>query len=72
MSSQVKITGISDQDYQILVNEFNATDDISLLGHRLDQLFEQVVDQFGDKIALNHNETEVTFKELNASANVLA
>ncbi len=72
MSYQVKTTGISDQDYQTLVNDFNATDDISSLGSRLDQLFEKVVDSFQDNIALIHNEIEVSFKELNASANILA
>lgn len=65
-------TGISDQDYQTLVNDFNATNDISLLGCRLDQLFEKVVDSFQDNIALIHDEIEVSFKELNASANSLA
>lgn len=72
MSDQVKTTGISDQDYQTLVNDFNATDDISLLGRRLDQLFENVVDSFPANIALIHNETELSFNELNASANILA
>ena len=72
MSYQVKTTGISDQDYQTLIVDFNATDDSSLLGSRLDQLFEKVVDTFRDNIALIHNEIEVTFKELNASANTLA
>ena len=72
MSYQVKTTGISDQDYQTLVNDFNATDDISLLGCRLDQLIENVVNSFPDNIALIHNEIEVSFKELNASANILA
>ena len=71
MSYQVKTTGILDQDYQTMVNDFNATDDISLLGCRLDQLFEKVVDSFQDKVALIHNENEVSFNELNASANVL-
>ena len=72
MSDQVKTIGISDQDYQVLVNDFNATDDKSFLGRRLDQLFENTVDSFQDNIALIHNENEVSFKELNASANVLA
>lgn len=72
MSDKVKTTGISDRDYQILVNDFNATDDISLLGGRLDTLFEKVVDSFPDNIALIHNDIEVSFKELNASANILA
>ena len=72
MSYQAKTTGISDQDYQILINDFNATDDSSLLGQRLDQLFEKVVDSFQENIALVHSDTEVSFKELNASANILA
>lgn len=72
MYYQVNATGISDQDHQTLVNDFNATDDISLLGCRLDQLFEKVVDSFQDNIAVIHNENEVSFKELNASANILA
>ncbi|KAK2867851.1 putative NRPS-like protein biosynthetic cluster, partial [Arthroderma sp. PD_2] len=63
---------ISDQDYQLLVNDFNATDDISLLGNRLDQLFEKIVDSFQDNIALIHDEIKISFKELNASANIIA
>lgn len=66
------MSGISDHDYQVLVNEFNATEDISLLGSRLDQLFEQVADRFPDNTAVIHNEHEVTFKQLNSSANILA
>ena len=71
MSDQIETTGISDQDYQTLINDFNATDDISLLGSRLDQLFEKVVDSFQENIALIHDEIEVSFKELNAVANIL-
>jgi non-ribosomal peptide synthetase component F len=63
---------ISDEDYQIFVNDFNSKNDISLLGNRLDQLFEKVVEDFSHNIALIHNTTEITFKELNASANLLA
>ncbi|QKX58562.1 uncharacterized protein TRUGW13939_05687 [Talaromyces rugulosus] len=66
------MNSISEQDYQVLVNDFNATDDISLLGGRLDQLFEKVADSFPDKIALIHNETNVSFKELNVLANTFA
>lgn len=72
MAYQSKTNNISDQDYHTLVDEFNATDDVSLIGNRLDQLFENVVNNFPDNIALIHNETEVSFKELNASANILA
>ncbi|KFY51099.1 hypothetical protein V496_08929 [Pseudogymnoascus sp. VKM F-4515 (FW-2607)] len=72
MLSQVKTRSIPDQDYQNLVNKFNANEDISLLEGRLDQLFERVVDEFPDNIALIHNETEISYKELNASANIIA
>ncbi|KAL6720320.1 hypothetical protein ACLMJK_002241 [Lecanora helva] len=72
MACQAKTMGISDRDYQILINDFNATDDKSLLGGRLDQLFEKVVDNFPDNVALIHNETQISFKELNVSANVFA
>ncbi|KAI0444727.1 polyketide synthase [Xylaria telfairii] len=72
MSCQPKTSKTSEQDYRVLVNEFNATDDVSLVGNRLDQLFENVVDNLPDNIALIHNETEVSFKELNVSANILA
>ena len=72
MSHQTKTSKISDEDYQTLVNDFNGNNDASLLKGRLDQLFQRVVDQFPDNIALIHNETEMSFKELNASANIIA
>nr|AQV04236.1 SwnK [Slafractonia leguminicola] len=72
MSYPVKTSDISDHDFQTLVNDFNANDDISLLDNRLDQLFEKVVEAFPHNIALIHNETKISFKELNASANILA
>ncbi|KAI1654735.1 polyketide synthase [Daldinia decipiens] len=72
MSSPGATKKISAQDYQVLVNDFNATDDASLLGHRLDRLFEKVVVSFPQNIALVHDKTEVSFQRLNSSANVLA
>ncbi|KAI0192144.1 polyketide synthase [Astrocystis sublimbata] len=63
---------ISEQDYETLVNGFNALDDISLLGHRLDELFEDVATRFPHNIALIHDQNEMTFEQLNASANILA
>ncbi|KAI0540452.1 polyketide synthase [Xylaria digitata] len=66
------MNSISDQEYQTLVTDFNDTDDITLLGNRLDQLFEKVVESHPDHIALIHDEIEVSFKELNGSANILA
>ncbi|XXG96829.1 hypothetical protein Hte_003120 [Hypoxylon texense] len=72
MSSPKQTKKISDQDYQVLVNDYNVTDDASLLGHRLDQLFEDVVVSFPNNIALTHDEVELSFKRLNSYANVLA
>lgn len=72
MSSQTTTRNISDQDYQKLVNEFNANEDTSLLKTRLDQLFERIVDEFPENIALIHNGTEISYKKLNASANIIA
>ncbi|KAI1818264.1 polyketide synthase [Poronia punctata] len=72
MSSRGKASPISAEDYRILVKDFNATDDVSLLGHRLDKLFEEIVDSFPDNIALIHDDNEISFKGLNASANILA
>ncbi|ORY11783.1 polyketide synthase [Clohesyomyces aquaticus] len=72
MSYQMEPSNISDEDYQTLVRNFNANEDISLLGNRLDQLFENVVVAFPNNIALIHDETEILFKELNSSANILA
>ncbi|KAI1179735.1 polyketide synthase [Nemania sp. FL0916] len=72
MSLQSEPNELTSQDYQALVNDFNATDDISLLDHRLDELFENVVDSFPDNIALIHNGIEVSFTKLNESANTLA
>ncbi|GAP93000.1 putative polyketide synthase [Rosellinia necatrix] len=72
MSDQTNTNGISEEDYHILVNDFNSTNDSSLLGHRLDRLFEDVVHRFPENVALIHNEAEVSFKELNISANILA
>ncbi|KAI0393173.1 polyketide synthase [Xylariaceae sp. FL0594] len=63
---------ISDGEYQVLINDFNATDDVTLLGQRLDKLFEEITESFPDHIALIHEESEVSFRELNASANILA
>lgn len=72
MPDKLKASQISDQDYQTLVKDFNAINDISLLGNRLDQLFEKVVEDFPCSIALIHNEFEISFKDLNASANIIA
>ncbi|KAI0515270.1 polyketide synthase [Xylaria bambusicola] len=72
MSHLTETNAISEQDYHTLVNDFNATDDISLIGNRLDQLFENVVNTFPDNTALIHNDAEVSYSELNAAANILA
>ena len=72
MYYQLKTMSISDQDYQSLVHDFNAIDDIPLLDNRLNRLYEKVVNNFQSNIALIHNEVEISFQEINASANILA
>ncbi|RMZ73569.1 polyketide synthase [Pyrenophora seminiperda CCB06] len=66
------MNGIPNQDYRSLVDGFNARNDTALLGCRLDQLFEKVVENFPDNTALIHDNIKTSFKELNASANSLA
>nr|AQV04238.1 SwnK-like protein 2 [Slafractonia leguminicola] len=63
---------ISEGDYQTFVREFNATDEADFLGKRLDKLFETIVDKYPSNIALVHDETQVTYHELNKSANLFA
>lgn len=63
---------ISEQDRHTHIDDFNATDDVTWLGHRLDQLFESIAEEYVDNIALIHDETRVTYQELNSSANLLA
>ncbi|OAL75151.1 polyketide synthase [Trichophyton violaceum] len=72
MLNHERTNSLSDQDYQSLVYDFNAAEDFSLLGGRLDQLFEKIVDTFPKNTALIHRDTEITFSELNESANKLA
>lgn len=72
MLHQTQSDRISELDYQVLVNDFNDSDDVSLLGGRLDRLVEKIVDRFPGKTALIHNENKMSFQELNVSANVLA
>lgn len=63
---------ISECDYEKVVRSFNATDDPALLGNRLDQLFEAIVQEHPYNVALVHDDTQVSYQELNASANRLA
>nr|POE90200.1 6-deoxyerythronolide-b synthase erya1, modules 1 and 2 [Quercus suber] len=63
---------LSEQDYQTLINDFNANNDVSLLNNRLDQLFERIVQAFPHNIAVIHNEVETSFTQLNESANITA
>ncbi|EFQ97955.1 L-aminoadipate-semialdehyde dehydrogenase large subunit [Nannizzia gypsea CBS 118893] len=72
MLNNEETNSLSDQDYRSLVHDFNAAEDISLLGGRLDRLFEKIVEAFPKNTALIHRETKITFSELNESANVLA
>lgn len=66
------MTIILESDYQTLIQDFNATDDVALLGRRLDQLFEAIAEEYPSNIALIHEEAQVSYEELNVSANLLA
>src|SRR5687767_5142746 len=66
------MSALSESDYQSLINDFNATDEVAFLGHRLDQLFETIAQDHAFDIAVIHDETQVSYRELNASANLLA
>jgi amino acid adenylation domain-containing protein/thioester reductase-like protein len=63
---------ISEQDYQLLVRDFNATDDTSLLGQTLNRLFEVIVEEYPANIAVAHGDAHVTYQQLNERANLFA
>ncbi|KAF2762468.1 polyketide synthase, partial [Pseudovirgaria hyperparasitica] len=63
---------ISDQEYQVLVNDFNDTDDASLLGGRLDQLFESTATRFLHNTAVIHDTVGISYQTLNSRANRFA
>ena len=63
---------ITEQDRQILIEQFNATDDATTLGFCLPQLFEHAAESYSNNIAVISSNTELTYQTLNALANCLA
>ena len=65
-------TIISEQDRQTLIEQFNATDDVTTLGFCLPQLFERAADSYPNNIAVISGNTKLAYRTLNAHANRLA
>ncbi|MGH3375173.1 MAG: amino acid adenylation domain-containing protein [Actinoallomurus sp.] len=63
---------ISAGERQTLIEEFNATDDDTTLGHCLHRLYERAADLHSGNVALVCAGTELTYRELNEEANRLA
>jgi amino acid adenylation domain-containing protein len=57
---------------ELVLEEFNATDDVSILGHCLHDLFQDAADKHGDKTAVICADIELNFGELNGLANRFA
>ena len=55
-----------------LVFQFNSTDAEYRRNARLEQIFEEQVERAPDRVALVEGSSEITYRELNARANVLA
>ncbi|KAH7114611.1 polyketide synthase [Dactylonectria macrodidyma] len=63
---------ISAVDRQMLVDEYNKTDDAAMLGHCVHQLIERSADRHSERTALICGTAELTYRDLNARANRLA
>ncbi|MCS4480294.1 condensation domain-containing protein, partial [Clostridium botulinum] len=63
---------LSDIERQVLLKEFNDTK-VNYPRHKsVKELFEEVVNESGDNIALSSNGIDLTYKELNEKANKIA
>ncbi|CAD6592399.1 MAG: hypothetical protein ASARMPRED_006249 [Alectoria sarmentosa] len=65
-------TTVSDQDRRTLIEQFNATDDVTTLGFHLTQLFERTAESYPNNIAVISGNTDLVYRTLNALANRLA
>ncbi|KAH7007558.1 polyketide synthase [Ilyonectria destructans] len=63
---------ISPVDRQLLVEDFNNTEDAAMLGHCVHQLLEHSADRHSSRIALICGNTGLTYAKLNKLANRLA
>ncbi|KAH7130941.1 polyketide synthase [Dactylonectria macrodidyma] len=63
---------ISAEDRQVLVEDFNNTDDASMLGHCVHHLLERSAETHASRTALICGDTQVSYEDLNALSNRLA
>lgn len=59
-------------ELQMLISQFNATDDATMLGHTVPQLVESTAECYAEKTALICGKFELTFKSVNELANKYA
>jgi amino acid adenylation domain-containing protein/non-ribosomal peptide synthase protein (TIGR01720 family) len=72
---EIKITDlryISEKQYELLINTWNATDKEYPSEKTIHELFEEQVERTPDNIALVYEDVKLTYKELNARSNQLA
>lgn len=67
-----KINLLNNEDYYRVIYEWNATDSDYPRNKTIHQLFEEQVNKTPDNIAVIHEDTRLTYKELNERANQLA
>ncbi|KAH7118621.1 polyketide synthase [Dactylonectria estremocensis] len=63
---------ISAEDRQVLVEDFNNTDDASMLGHCVHHLLERSAEAYTERIALICGDTQLSYEHLNTLSNRLA
>jgi amino acid adenylation domain-containing protein len=66
------MSAITTSGPESVLEEFNATDDVSILGHCLHVLFQDAADKHGEKTAVICADIELNFRELNGLANRFA
>ncbi|KAL6863280.1 putative PKS/NRPS-like protein biosynthetic cluster [Amphichorda felina] len=66
------MAALTAEDYGVVVEDFNQTDDNTTLGHVLHRVLEQAADRHTDKTAVACAGTELTYGRLHALANRLA
>ncbi|HEV2377846.1 MAG TPA: amino acid adenylation domain-containing protein, partial [Streptosporangiaceae bacterium] len=66
------VAAVSAQERQALIEDFNATDDDTMLGHCLHRLFEGAAQAYAGNTALVCGDASLTYEELDARATRLA
>lgn len=65
-------TVCTENEYKLIMNEFNDTDTEYPSDRTIVSLFEECVENYGEQLAVSFEETSLTYSELNAKANALA